>query len=126
MGYRELESLKHNELYLKIPISLDISGSKGNWLAMWEDTATMDVRVEGEGRTVDEALEDCREDFIRRYLELREKIASGARMSADEERTWLGLCHYIRDVKSPELMPGEEFSYFEGEGVIDHKGPFMG
>jgi len=124
--YYELESLNSPTLYLDSPISLEVSGNPGNWIALWEETDSMDIRVEGEGKTVEEALDDCRKSLLDRYEFLKKKIVSNFNLSPDEERTWLGMCHYIATVDKGKLRPGEEFTeYTQGKGD-DYKGPIYG
>ena len=65
-----LSSLKSPELGLRSPLPLEITGSRGNFVATW-----LEGSIEGEGATREAAVEDCRLAVIDRFKELRSKFS---------------------------------------------------
>lgn len=118
-----LNKLKDRELFLSSPIPLEISGSTGNYVATW-----MEGPVEGEGRTRDLAVEDCRRAIITSFNALRGRVRKSAAFSADQERQWAGLLHFIGEVRAGRIYkpgPGEEYNV-QSADEEEYKGPIFG
>lgn len=117
-----LSKLRSSELLLASPIPLEITGSEGNYVATW-----VEGKVEGEGKTRDDAVEDCRVALIDTFKALRDRL-KGTGLSADEDRRWTGLLHFIHEVRAGTIYrpaPGEEY-LVEGSTDDDYKGPIYG
>lgn len=118
-----LGKLLSQELFLASPIPLEITGSAGNYVASWTEG-----KVEGEGATKDAAVDDCRQSLIETFKSLRERVRKSAAFSADEDRRWVGLLHYIgenRGGRAYKPAPGEEYQV-RASNDDDYKGPIYG
>lgn len=118
-----LSKLLSPELFLASPIPLEITGSEGNYVATWSEG-----KVEGEGPTKDEAVDDCRQSLIDTFKGLRVRVGKSAHLSADEDRRWQGLLHFIgenRAGRAYKPAPGEEYQS-QASNDDDYKGPIYG
>ena len=98
-----------------------------NFVATWAEGG-----VEGEGKTRDEAVDDCRAEIVKRYKHLRDRLAKGARLMGRDEQQWQSMLHFIGEARRGAIYkpaPGEEYqtstagSSPEDE---DYKGPIFG
>jgi hypothetical protein len=102
-----LESLKHNQLYLTSSIPVEVTGKRGNYVASW-----LEGGVEGEGTSVEAAIEDLREEIVKLYFELR-----GKAHNKKQEQKWHSLCYFVSEVNRSRRLPGED---------DDNNGPIFG
>lgn len=111
-----LDDLKDKDLHLDSPLPLELSGGAQNWVATWVETG-----IEGEGKSREAAVKDARRAILARYRALDEKLKASQRLKADEETTWVSLCHYVTDVSRGRVRQGEEIPRDK-----DYKGPVFG
>jgi hypothetical protein len=91
-------------LALDSPLPLEVSGGSGNWVASWMETG-----IEGEGKSIAAAMEDCSKSIVERYHVLDKKRQDSVIFREEEERIWISMCHYIVHVARGRTRPGEEF-----------------
>ena len=115
-----LDSLQNPELYLDSPLPLEISGGAGNYVASWEET-----KIEGEGPTKDEAIEDARKAIIAKYKSIEAKLLKGERVRDPDETIWVSMCHYIASNTRGRVRQGEEQS-IQSTRDPNYKGPIFG
>lgn len=113
-----LHSLNNPKFGLLSPMPLEITGKPENYVATW-----LQGKIEGEGPTRDEAVEDCRQAIIAKFKELKLRVAKG--LSNNDDRLWHGLLHYIAEPGRRAMAPGEDYTT-SSPADEDYKGPFFG
>lgn len=93
-----LESLKHKKVYLTSSIPVEVTGKRGNYVASW-----LEGSVEGEGASVEEAMNDLRKEIVDLYFSLRNRA-----LDKKQEQQWQSLCYFIAEFNKGRRMPGEE------------------